>query len=111
VAVPCFVLFFHSIVASTDLTCSGSLMSHNLVRLFSLLIAVPIVSSARPFLLSCQAWLIMLSSLMLAGSRYLLLSDRNLPWLTLDTFVIASFALSFFGFIDWRYLKYAEKIG
>jgi hypothetical protein len=41
----------------------------------------------------------------------LLLSDRNLPWLTLDTFVIASFALSFFGFIAWRYLKYAEKTG
>ena len=60
-AVPCFVLFFHSIVASTVLTCSGSLMSQSLVRLFSLLIAVPIVSSARPFLLSCHAWLIMLS--------------------------------------------------
>lgn len=32
--------------------------------------------------------------------------DRNIPWLTLDTFVMISFALSFFGFIVWRYLKY-----
>jgi len=32
--------------------------------------------------------------------------DRNIPWLTLDTFVMVSFALSFFGFIVWRYLKY-----
>ncbi len=35
--------------------------------------------------------------------------DRNIPWLTLDTFVIVSFALSFFGFIVWRYLKYTEE--
>ena len=35
--------------------------------------------------------------------------DRNLPWLTLDTFVMISFALSFFGFIVWRYLKHAEE--
>jgi hypothetical protein len=35
--------------------------------------------------------------------------DRNLPWLTLDTFVMVSFAMSFFGFIAWRYLKYTEK--
>lgn len=34
--------------------------------------------------------------------------DRNIPWLTLDTFVMVSFALSFFGFIVWRYLKYKE---
>ena len=35
--------------------------------------------------------------------------DRNLPsWLTLDTFMMLSFALSFFGFIAWRYLKYTE---
>jgi hypothetical protein len=34
--------------------------------------------------------------------------DRNLPWLTLDTFVMVSFALSFFGFITWRYMKFAE---
>jgi hypothetical protein len=36
--------------------------------------------------------------------------DRNIPWLTLDTFVIVSFALSFFGFIVWRYLKYTEEV-
>jgi len=36
--------------------------------------------------------------------------DRNLPsWFTLDTFMMLSFALSFFGFIVWRYLKYAEE--
>lgn len=35
--------------------------------------------------------------------------DRSLPWLTLDIFVVASFALSFFGFIVWRYLKFTEK--
>lgn len=35
--------------------------------------------------------------------------DRNIPWLTLDTFVMVSFALSFFGFIVWRYLKYTEE--
>jgi len=35
--------------------------------------------------------------------------DRNLPWLTLDTLVMASFALSFFGFIIWRYLKFTEE--
>jgi len=36
--------------------------------------------------------------------------DRNLPnWFTLDTFVMVSFALSFFGFIAWRYLKYTEQ--
>ena len=35
--------------------------------------------------------------------------DRNLPkWFTLDTFVMISFALSFFGFIGWRYLKHTE---
>jgi len=35
--------------------------------------------------------------------------DRNLPrWFTLDTFVMLSFALSFFGFIIWRYLRYTE---
>jgi hypothetical protein len=31
--------------------------------------------------------------------------DRNLPWLTLDVFIITSFALSFFAYIAWRYLK------
>jgi len=37
--------------------------------------------------------------------------DRNLPgWFTLDTFMMVSFALSFFGFITWRYLKYTEPI-
>jgi len=35
--------------------------------------------------------------------------DSNLPWLTLDTFMMISFALSFFGFIVWRYLKYVEE--
>jgi len=35
--------------------------------------------------------------------------DRYLPWLTLDTFMMVSFALSFFGFITWRYLKYTEQ--
>ncbi|MGB9854201.1 MAG: hypothetical protein ACPLRY_05275 [Candidatus Bathyarchaeales archaeon] len=35
--------------------------------------------------------------------------DRNLPWLTLDTFIMISFALSFFSFIIWRYLKYTQK--
>jgi hypothetical protein len=37
--------------------------------------------------------------------------DRNIPWLTLDTFTMISFAMSFFGFIIWRYLKYIEKTG
>ncbi len=37
--------------------------------------------------------------------------DRNLPgWFTLDTFVMVSFGLSFFGFIAWRYLKYTERV-
>jgi hypothetical protein len=37
--------------------------------------------------------------------------DRNLPaWFTLDLFVMLSFALSFFGFIVWRYLKYTEPV-
>jgi len=37
--------------------------------------------------------------------------DRNLPaWFTLDLFVMLSFALSFFGFITWRYLKYTEPV-
>lgn len=35
--------------------------------------------------------------------------DRGIPWLTLDIFVMVSFALSFFGFICWRYLKYVGK--
>ena len=35
--------------------------------------------------------------------------DRNIPWLTLDTFIMFSFALSFFSFIVWKYLKYVEK--
>jgi len=35
--------------------------------------------------------------------------DRGLPnWFTLDMFVMISFALSFFGFIAWRYMKYTE---
>lgn len=36
--------------------------------------------------------------------------DRYLPWLTLDVLMMVSFALSFFGFIIWRYLKYTEPI-
>jgi hypothetical protein len=35
--------------------------------------------------------------------------DRSMPWLTLDVFMMVSFALSFFSFIAWRYLKYLEK--
>jgi len=35
--------------------------------------------------------------------------DRYLPWLTLDTFMMVSFALSFFGFITWRYLRITEQ--
>lgn len=35
--------------------------------------------------------------------------DSYLPWLTLDVFMMISFALSFFGFIVWRYLKYTEE--
>jgi len=38
--------------------------------------------------------------------------DRNLPnWFTLDNFMMASFALSFFAFTAWRYLKYTEQTG
>jgi uncharacterized membrane protein (DUF4010 family) len=37
--------------------------------------------------------------------------DRNLPeWFTLDMFVMLSFALSFFSFIAWRYLKHTELV-
>ncbi len=37
--------------------------------------------------------------------------DSHLPgWFTLDIFMMVSFALSFFGFITWRYLKYTEPI-
>ena len=35
--------------------------------------------------------------------------DKYLDWLTLDVFMMISFALSFFGFILWRYLKYTEE--
>jgi hypothetical protein len=35
--------------------------------------------------------------------------DKLLDWLTLDVFMMVSFALSFFGFILWRCLKYTEK--
>jgi hypothetical protein len=34
--------------------------------------------------------------------------DSRLPWLTLDVFMMISFALSFFGYIAWRYLKSTE---
>ncbi|HYB92755.1 MAG TPA: hypothetical protein VED00_01220 [archaeon] len=35
--------------------------------------------------------------------------DGSLPWLSLDKFIMISFALSFFGFIVWRYLEYTEE--
>jgi hypothetical protein len=35
--------------------------------------------------------------------------DKYLPWLTLDVFMMTSFALSFFGFIVWKYLKNTEE--
>ena len=36
--------------------------------------------------------------------------DRNLPsWFTLDSFMMISFALSFIGFIIWRYIKHTER--
>ena len=35
--------------------------------------------------------------------------DKLLDWLTLDVFMMISFALSFPGFIVWRYLKHTEK--
>jgi len=31
--------------------------------------------------------------------------DRSLPWFTLDVFVMISFALSFFAYIAWRYMR------
>ena len=34
--------------------------------------------------------------------------DRSLPWLTLDVFMMISFALSFFAYIAWKYLKSTE---
>ena len=34
--------------------------------------------------------------------------DKYLDWLTLDLFMMLSFAVSFFAFIAWRYLKYTE---
>ncbi len=34
--------------------------------------------------------------------------DRSLPWLTLDVFMMISFALSFFAYIAWKYLKSIE---
>jgi len=38
------------------------------------------------------------------------LIDRSLPsWFTLDTLMMFSFAVSFFAFIAWRYLKYTES--
>ena len=39
------------------------------------------------------------------------LVNRGLPsWFTLDNLMIVSFALSFLGFIIWRYLKSTEPI-
>jgi len=35
--------------------------------------------------------------------------DRNLSWLTLDVFMMVSFALSFFGYIAWRYLRSTDS--
>jgi hypothetical protein len=37
--------------------------------------------------------------------------DKYLDWLTLDVFMMISFAFSFFGFILWKYLNYSEKDG
>jgi hypothetical protein len=34
--------------------------------------------------------------------------DRNLPWLTLDVFMMISFTLSFFSYIAWKYLRSIE---
>ena len=36
--------------------------------------------------------------------------DRNLPWLTLDVFMMISFALSFFGYVAWRYLRFTDSV-
>jgi len=49
------VLFIHSEVASTALTCSGSLMLQSLFRCFSRLSAVCMVSSALPFFFMSNA--------------------------------------------------------
>lgn len=35
--------------------------------------------------------------------------DRSMPWLTVDMFTMVGFALSFFGFIAWRYLKHTRE--
>jgi len=35
--------------------------------------------------------------------------DRSLPWFTLDVFVMISFAVSFFAYILWRYLKSVDS--
>ena len=35
--------------------------------------------------------------------------DKYIDWLTLDVFMMISFAVSFFGFILWKYLKYTEE--
>jgi len=34
--------------------------------------------------------------------------DRYLDWLTLDLFMMLSFAVSFGAFMLWRYLKYTD---
>jgi len=36
--------------------------------------------------------------------------DRNLPWLTLDVLMMISFALSFFGYVAWRYLRSTDSV-
>lgn len=36
--------------------------------------------------------------------------DRNLPWLTLDVFMMVSFALSFFGYVAWKYLRSTDSV-
>jgi hypothetical protein len=51
----CFVLFFHSSVVNVALTCSESSMSHRVDSLFSFLIVVSTVDSARPSFLSWKA--------------------------------------------------------
>jgi len=35
--------------------------------------------------------------------------DSLLPWLTLDVFMMVSFALSFFGYIAWKYLRSTDS--
>jgi hypothetical protein len=36
--------------------------------------------------------------------------DSKIPWLTLDVLMMISFALSFFSYIAWRYLKSTDSV-